>query len=161
MSWVWRLFGAAKEKTSSIVIPKYTSDPVNEINLATALQYGTAQGIVPLQKFIKEFTGKVFQPAYADFATLVDTGNTDGWTRAALTLCNPGEMIITEEWTYPSALASCQPYGITAVPVAMDAEGMRADSLRTLLAGWDENERGAKRSVYPLRFLAYMLICFS
>lgn len=145
LSWVWRLFGAAKEKTSSIVIPKYTSDPVNEINLATALQYGTAQGIVPLQKFIKEFTGKVFQPAYADFATLVDTGNTDGWTRAALTLCNPGEMIITEEWTYPSALASCQPYGITAVPVAMDAEGMRANSLRTLLAGWDENERGAKR----------------
>lgn len=115
---------------------------------------------MPLQKFIKEFSGKVFQPAYADFATLVDTGNTDGWTRAALTLCNAGEMIITEEWTYPSALASCRPYDITAVPVAMDAEGMRADSLRTLLSGWNEGERGAKRSVFPLSSLVDILISF-
>lgn len=145
LSWVWKLFGAGKEKTNPITIPKYVSDPTKEVNLAVALQYGTAQGILPLQKFIKEFSGKVYQPAYEDFATLIHTGNTDGWSRAVLTLCNPGEVFITEEWTYPSAVASSQPYGVTPVPIAMDAEGMRADDLYKTLAEWNEEERGAKR----------------
>ena len=61
------------------------------------------------------------------------------------TLCNPGEMFLTEEWTYPSALASAQPYGVMPVPVKIDGEGMRADDLRKVLSVWDEKERGAKR----------------
>ncbi|EKM59753.1 uncharacterized protein PHACADRAFT_250454 [Phanerochaete carnosa HHB-10118-sp] len=145
LSWVWKLFGAGKEKTSPINVPKYASDPVNEVNLAVALQYGTAQGIVPLQKFIKEFVTRVYQPAYSDFATLVHTGNTDGWARAVLTLCNPGEMYITEEWSYPSAMFASQPYNVRPTPIAMDAEGMRADDLYKTLDEWNEEERGAKR----------------
>lgn len=65
--------------------------------------------------------------------------------RAMLTLCNPGEGVLTEDWTYPSALASIQPYGINAVPVTMDSEGMRSDSLRKVLGEWDETARGFKR----------------
>ncbi|KIP08349.1 hypothetical protein PHLGIDRAFT_18957 [Phlebiopsis gigantea 11061_1 CR5-6] len=147
LSWVWKLFGAStrKEKTTAITIPKYASDPMNDINLAVALQYGTAQGILPLQKFLQEFSSKIYQPGYEDFTTLVHTGNTDGWARIVLTLCNPGEMILTEEWTYPSALATCQPYGISPVPIAMDSEGMRADDLYKTLAEWDESARGAPR----------------
>lgn len=151
LSWVWKLFGAStrKEKTTSITIPKYTSDPMNDINLAVALQYGTAQGILPLQKFLKEFSSKIYQPGYSDFTTLVHTGNTDGWARVVLTLCNPGEMMLTEEWTYPSAVATCQPYGISPVPIAMDSEGMRADDLYKTLAEWDESVRGAPRYAEP------------
>lgn len=150
LSWVWKLFGSGsrKEKTTAITIPKYASDPTNEVNLATALQYGTAQGIIPLQKFLKEFASKVYQPAYSDFTTLVHTGNTDGWSRAVLTLCNAGEMLITEEWTYPSAVAASAPYGIHPVAIAMDAEGMRADDLHKTLAEWDETSRGAPRYVF-------------
>ncbi|TFK55669.1 PLP-dependent transferase [Heliocybe sulcata] len=146
-SWFWKIFGAGqpKEKTSSVTIPKYAKDPRNNVNLATALQYGTATGLVPLQKFLQEFTAKVYQPAYSDFATLVQTGNTDGWNRAALTLCNPGECFLTEEWTYPSALASVSPLNMTAVPVGMDKEGMSATSLRKILAEWDESVQGKKR----------------
>ena len=54
-------------------------------------------------------------------------------------------MILTEEWTYPSALASAKPYGVLPVPIKIDGEGMRADDLRRVLAEWDEEERGAKR----------------
>ena len=147
LSWVWKLFGtgSSKERTSPLTIPKYANNPVEEVNLATALQYGTAQGIIPLQKFIKDFTARVFQPAYADFTTLIHTGNTDGWSRAVLTLCNPGEVFITEEWTYPSALYSSKPFGVNPTPIAMDSEGMRADDLRKTLAEWDETARGAPR----------------
>lgn len=64
-----------------------------------------------------------------------------------MTLCNPGEMILTEDWTYPSALASARPWGVKAAPVKMDGEGMRADDLRKVLTEWDEKARGAPRCV--------------
>ncbi|KAI0685029.1 pyridoxal phosphate-dependent transferase [Cytidiella melzeri] len=147
LSWVWKLFGAgsSKEKTTNITIPKFVSNPMEEVNLATALQYGTAQGILPMQKFLKEFAGKVYQPGYANWTTLIHTGNTDAWSRAVLTLCNPGDFFLTEEWTYPSALSSSAPYNILPVAIAMDSEGMRADDLRKTLAEWDETARGARR----------------
>lgn len=143
LAWFWSLFGG-KEKTTSFTIPKYPSSP-DEVNLAVALQYGTATGLPQLSKFIKEFVDKVYQPAYEDCATLIDTGNTDGWGRVVLTLCNPGEGILTEDWTYPSAMAGMKPFGIQPVPVAMDSEGMRSDDLRKVLAEWDEAARGFKR----------------
>ncbi len=62
-----------------------------------------------------------------------------------LTLSNPGETYIVEDWTYPSAMAVTQPYGITPVGVPMDGRGLRSDELRKLLAEWDEAARGAKR----------------
>ncbi|KAJ3014187.1 hypothetical protein NUW54_g1370 [Trametes sanguinea] len=78
LSWLWKLFGSnRKEKTSSITIPKFPAHP-DDVNLATALQYGTATGLPQLQKFINDFVKKVYQPAYEDWTTLVQTGNTDG-----------------------------------------------------------------------------------
>ena len=79
VSWLWKLFGGSsrKEKTTPITIPKYPANS-GDINLAQALQYGTATGLPQLREFIHDFAGKVYQPAYSDWTTLVDTGNTDG-----------------------------------------------------------------------------------
>lgn len=62
-------------------------------------------GLPPLQAFIKEFTAKVFQPAYANFDTLLNAGSTDAWSKICTLLCERGDGILCEEWTYPSALA--------------------------------------------------------
>lgn len=80
VSWFWKLFGYSSrvERTERYSIPKFTSNPA-EVNLATALQYGTATGLVPLQKFQQDFTQKVFQPKYQDVTTLAHAGNTDGF----------------------------------------------------------------------------------
>ncbi|KAI5118981.1 hypothetical protein M0805_001120 [Coniferiporia weirii] len=146
LTWFWRLFAQKKERTEHISVPKYSSSPPAEaVSLSVALQYGTATGLAPLQTFIREFTKRVYQPQYADFATLVHAGNTDGWSRAVQMLCNPGECFVTEEWTYPSALASARPYGVEPISVKIDGEGMRSDDLRKVLAEWDEEARGAKR----------------
>ncbi|RDX53764.1 PLP-dependent transferase [Lentinus brumalis] len=144
LSWFWKLFGSRKEKTTSISIPKYPATK-DDITLKVALQYGTATGLPQLQKFINELVEKIYQPAYSDWTTLVQTGNTDGWGRAVTTLCNPGEAFITEDWTYPSALAGSAPHGIHPVGVLMDDQGMRSEELRKLLAEWDESVRGCKR----------------
>lgn len=144
-SWFWKFFGASsKEKTTPITIPKYSESP-DDLSLAVALQYGSASGLPQLQKFIKEFVEKVYQPAYDDCSIMIHVGNTDGWSRVLQTLCNPGEGFLTEEWTYPSAMASAQPYGVHAIPVAMDKEGMSAKDLRKVLLEWDEANRGCKR----------------
>lgn len=129
---------------------------------------GMATGAPQLHEFLMEFTRRVYQPGYKNFTTLVHAGNTDGWSKAAMTLCNPGEGIITSEWTYPSALAvrirlaginrmfadmllqSVLPYNVKPVPVAMDGQGMRSDALRTLLSEWDETARGMARYMFFL-----------
>ena len=76
LSWLWKLFGTAKEKTFSDTIPRYGENR-GDISLATALQYGNAEGVPQLQTFIKDFISKVYQPAYADWTIMVHTGNTD------------------------------------------------------------------------------------
>lgn len=139
LSWLWKLFSnhnANKDKTHSVTIPKYPAVE-GDINLATALQYGQASAQSQLQDFLKLFISEVYRPAFEDWTVLIDTGNTDGWSRAVLTLCNPGEGVLCEEWTYPSAMASMIPFNIKPVAVAMDGLGMKSDALENLLSQWD------------------------
>ncbi|KAF7301640.1 Aminotran-1-2 domain-containing protein [Mycena indigotica] len=142
-SWIWKLFGA-KEKTTAITIPKYARRP-EDLNLATALQYGLSSGLPQLQKLVENFSKRVYDPAYNDCVTMLHAGNTDAWNKAVLTLCNPGEGVLVSKWTYPSAMASMTPYNIRPVPVDIDGQGMRSDALRTVLTEWDEDARGMPR----------------
>jgi len=42
ISWFWSLLGTkGKHRTEHITVTKYVSDPVKEVNLASALQYST------------------------------------------------------------------------------------------------------------------------
>jgi aromatic amino acid aminotransferase I len=79
-SWLWNIFkpsSSAKEKTSTVTIPKYPAKP-GDLCLSTTLQYSPAVAFPQLQEIMYEFTTKVYQPAYEDYTTLVHTGNTDG-----------------------------------------------------------------------------------
>jgi aromatic amino acid aminotransferase I len=69
------MFGS-KEKTIPFTVKKYPEHP-GDVNLASALQYDTAQGAIQLREIIKAFTARVYQPAYDDWETLAHTGNTD------------------------------------------------------------------------------------
>ncbi|KIY42913.1 PLP-dependent transferase [Fistulina hepatica ATCC 64428] len=141
-SWFWRLFGSkSAERTTSFTIPKYPLKP-DDINLAVSLQYSLATGMPQLSKVIREFTEKVYRPAYSNFQTLVHTGNTDGWGKCVFTLCNPGDGVLCSEWTYPSAMAGLRPYGVTPVPVGMDSQGMSSIDLRRVLFEWDPAANG-------------------
>lgn len=85
LSWFWRLFSSKTEKTEHLLIPKYANGASTDVvSLEVALQYGAAKALVPLQNFMRDFTAKVYQPAYADFTTLVHAGNTDGESSSAV-----------------------------------------------------------------------------
>lgn len=148
LSWLWSFFTTSKP-TVPITVPKFPSSPT-DLNLASALQYGVSKGLPQLNEFIKAFTAAVYRPAYANWTTLVHTGNTDGLNKALVTLCNPGEGLLMSEWTYPSAISTSHPYGVKPVPVGMDGQGMSAAALREVLSGWDVQARGGMpRCVAP------------
>jgi aromatic amino acid aminotransferase I len=58
------------------------------------------------------------------------TGSTAAWAQICTTLCEPGDGVLCEEFTYPSALSTAWPSGILPVPCAMDGEGLTGPGLR-------------------------------
>lgn len=62
---------------------------------------GMSSGLPQLQKIVKEFTDKVYNPGYENCTTLLHAGNTDAWNKVVTTLCNPGEGVLVSKWTYP------------------------------------------------------------
>ena len=167
-SWLWRIFGGGAgrrdDATTHIEVPHDPHPDDGGVNLSTALQYGPATGLPRTQEFIHEFTERVYAPAYHDWTTLIHTGNTDGyvcrphrrrarvaesklgrrWSRISRMLLNPGDTLLVEEWTYPSALAGARPIDLRLRAVPMDSQGMRADALREILAGWDVEKDGTR-----------------
>lgn len=128
-------------KTKTITVPKWPSKP-DELSLSTALQYSTAEGMPALLKFTYDFTARVYQPATADFKTLMCCGSTDAWGKIVTTLCNRGDGVLCEEWTYSSALSTAWPNGIKPVAVDMDGEGIIPAAFESLLRDWDPTKRG-------------------
>jgi hypothetical protein len=66
------------------------------------------------------------------------------WSRIAKLLFNPGDTLLVEEWSYPSALATVRPLEVRLKAVPMDDQGMRPDSLRAILAGWNVERDGPR-----------------
>ncbi|KAF8574795.1 PLP-dependent transferase [Ramaria rubella] len=142
-AWFWNIFGtsASSEKFERISVPKYAAQE-GDVDLAVSLQYGPATGIKALQAFVTEFSLKVFRPLYKDCSTLMHAGNTDGVLKV---LCNPGDLILAEEWSYPSVIVAAQSLGISLVSIKVDGGGMSAIDLENVLSTWDETARKNKR----------------
>lgn len=138
-AWLWSLLGGGGKKTDQWTIPKWDDDK-SRVQLSTALQYGTAAGLPPLAQFIYDFTAQVYRPATSDFKTVINAGSTDAWGKIVTSLCNPGDGVLAEEWTYPSALATAWPSGIKPVPLPMDGDGLTVDGMEHVLANWNPEE---------------------
>lgn len=143
LSWLWSYLSSKKADTT-ISIPKYPAHP-GDINLATTLQYSTVEGLPQLRSFIDNFVDKVYRPAYANPAIITHAGNTDGWDKVVHMLCNPGEGVLVDVFTYATVLAQMQPAGYKPIPVDIDFQGMLPHELVAILSNWDEVARGMPR----------------
>lgn len=130
-----------------------STDPTEKIDLATALQYGTAQGYPPLLSFLKQFSTRHLHPnvPYAGGADIVLTvGSTDGFSKTLemfVDTWSPGRDpienrpgLLCETFVYGNVLSQSQPRGVQPVSVKADAGGMVADGpggLEDVLANWD------------------------
>ncbi|KAF9885424.1 hypothetical protein FE257_012946 [Aspergillus nanangensis] len=141
--------------TDRLTIPKesQTTNLQKKIDLATALQYSTAEGLPPMAAFVRQFTRQHLHPniPYASGPdTLLTCGSTDGFCKAIEAFTNiwdpdrdwtsQREGILCEEFVYMNSIATAQPRGVNIVPIAMDAQGMRASGeggLADVLENWD------------------------
>lgn len=154
--------------SSRIVVPKQsgTVDTLRKIDLTSALQYGTAQGYPPLYSFLRQFTRENLHPnvPYAGGPEIILTcGSTDGFAKTIEALSNTWseerdcirerEGLLVEEFAYMNAIQAARPRGLNIIPVAIDAEGMKASGkggLEDVLENWDTNKGKRPHLIYTV-----------
>lgn len=115
-------------------------------DLGTALNYGHSAGSPHLLRFITEHVELVHDPPYVDWATSLSCGNTSALDIILRMLCERGDWILTENYTYPGTLEMVKPMGINLLGIEMDESGILPDMLEQQLSNWDDT-RGTRPSV--------------
>ncbi|KAI0482638.1 putative L-kynurenine/alpha-aminoadipate aminotransferase [Xylariaceae sp. FL0804] len=112
-------------------------------DLAIALNYGQATGGAQLLRWVTEHTELVHAPPYADWQSALTIGSTGSLESALRMLCDRGrgDVLLTEEYSFSTALETAEPLGIGVVGVPMDGEGLLPAALDELLATWDDARR--------------------
>jgi len=143
-----------------------TTNPLNQIDITTALQYGTCQGYPPLYSFLHQFTRENLHPnvPYLDGPDIILTnGSMDGFAKTIEALSNTWseekdwvrerEGILCEEFAYMVAMQTVIPRGLQVVPVRMDLEGMLPTGpggLEDVLKNWDESKGKRPHLMYTV-----------
>lgn len=149
------------------------TDPLKKIDVASALQYGLAQGYPPLLSWVRQFTREHLHPntPYRDGPEIVmSCGNTDGfsktlnlfvdqWTEGVNPIAErPG--LLCEGFVYPAVLNQSQPLGVQVVTVQADAAGMAVDGpggLEDVLANWDSSKGKRPHLMYTVTYVSHPL----
>ncbi|RSM03852.1 hypothetical protein CDV31_010318 [Fusarium ambrosium] len=118
----------------------------SEFDIATAFNYGQGHGSAQLLRWITEHTELVHDPPYSDWACTMTLGSTSSLDFAFRMLTQPGDYIVSEEYTFSTAVESGTPMGIKVAGVKMDGEGLLPDSLDDILTNWDQEKHdGAQK----------------
>ncbi|OAX82658.1 hypothetical protein ACJ72_02988 [Emergomyces africanus] len=117
----------------------------SEYDLEIALNYGQSHGAAQLIRFVTEHTEIIHNPPYSDWHCCLSAGSTSAWDMTLRMFCERGDYIITEEYTFSTALEAVRPLGIRAAAAKMDDQGLLPESLDELMSNWDEAARGARK----------------
>jgi aromatic amino acid aminotransferase I len=102
---------------------------------------------------VTEHTELVGAPPYADWRVCLTVGSTGALEQALRMLCDGWgrrDALLTEEFSFSTALETAAPLGVRVVGVEMDGEGMLPGRLESILEGWDPKERGGARKPHVL-----------
>ncbi|CAJ2500950.1 Uu.00g038030.m01.CDS01 [Anthostomella pinea] len=116
-------------------------------DLSIALNYGQSIGSAQLLRWVTEHTELVCRPPYADWRCALTIGSTGALESALRMFCDRArnDSILTEEYSFSTALETAAPLGIKVFGVRMDEQGLLPGSLDEILSGWDEKARGGAR----------------
>lgn len=119
-------------------------------DLATALNYGHGHGAPQLLRWLVEHTEIVHNPPYRDWGCTMTVGATAAWDMTLRMFCKRGDFILTEQYSFTTAIEAAAPMGVRCASVAMDRGGMLPSSLDDVLTNWDASKRGG-----PKPYLVY------
>ena len=130
----------------TVTMGKYdVSEGKDVYDLSIALNYGQATGSAQLLRFVTEHTEIVHQPPYSDWQCCLTAGSTSALDMAYRMFCTRGEYILSEEYTFATAVETATPLGIKIAGVKMDAQGLLPDDLDRVLEAWDKEARGGPK----------------
>ena len=115
-------------------------------DLAVALNYGYSAGSPHLLRFITEHVEFTHDPPYADWDCAITAGTTSAIDLTLQILCDPGNHVLIEEYTYPGTIDALKSQGLNKMAVKMDKEGLVPTELDAQLRHWDAT-KGKKPSV--------------
>jgi 2-aminoadipate transaminase len=115
-----------------------------------ALQYGSAQGYLPLRDLLSRRLGRVgIRCAASDL--LITGGSQQALDLVAKVFLDPGDVVVVEDPTYVGALRAFDAYEPRYAVVPTDDDGMRVDVLEQLLIdGASRPGPGRIKLVYAL-----------
>lgn len=117
-------------------VMKFGSKDAGDILLSSSLQYGLGGGDTKLVDFMKEHTCRVHDIGFHDWNLTMTVGNTFAWDAVLRTFTNPGDIILAEEYSFPSALDNAVTAGCGIESVAMDSFGVIPEKLEEQLCSW-------------------------
>jgi len=119
-------------------------------DISTAFNYGQGMGAAQLLRWVTEHTELVHNPPYADWACNLTIGSTSAFDMALRMFCQRGDYIISEEYTFATAVETAAPMGIKVLGVRMDEQGLLPDVLDDLLRTWQPSAHGGARKPFLL-----------
>ncbi|KAK0739810.1 pyridoxal phosphate-dependent transferase [Apiosordaria backusii] len=140
-------------------------DLLQKIDLATALQYGMAQGYPPLLSWIRQLTREHLHPdvPYKGGPEVILTcGSTDGFAKALNLFVTPWRTsdpieqrpgMLCETYVYTNIPNQAAPLGVQMVPVKTDEAGMAVSGpggLEDVLANWDTTKGKRPHLMYTV-----------
>ncbi|KAK3403569.1 pyridoxal phosphate-dependent transferase [Sordaria brevicollis] len=142
------------------------SNPMKKVDVATALQYGQANGYPPLLDWVRQFTRDHLHPdaPYSGGPDVILTcGSTDGFAKTLEMFVNPWieglndprerPGLLCETFVYGNILSQAEPKGVQIVPVKADEKGMLADGpggLEDVLKNWDSSKGQRPHLMYTV-----------
>ena len=116
-------------------------------DLTIALNYGQASGSAQLLRWVTEHTELVANPPYADWRCALTIGSTGALEQALRMFCDRtrNDSLLTEEYSFSTALETAHPLGIRCFGVGMDEQGLLPESMDEILSNWNERARGGAR----------------
>lgn len=126
------------------------ADDKSIFDIATAFNYGQGTGAAQLLRWITEHTEHVHHPPYQDWQCTMTVGSTSALDMSLRILCERGDYIVSEEYTFATAVETAQPLGVKVVGTKMDEQGLLPDSMDEILTNWDPANYGGARKPHVL-----------
>ena len=114
-------------------------------DIHVAMNYGDAAGSPQLLRFVIEHTEIVHDPPYQDWQISLTAGSTSALDMAYRMFTRRGDYILSEEYTFATAVETAAPMGVKVIGVKMDDQGILPCHLDELLSSWDSEARGSRK----------------
>lgn len=136
------------ERGQTVTIGKYdVRDRDATYDLSIALNYGQSTGSAQMVRFLTEHTEIVCKPPYADWRICQTIGSTGALEQALRMFCDKdrGDSVLTEEFSFSTALETIAPLGIKPFGCVLDDQGLIPEAMDDMLTQWDPQVRGARK----------------